>query len=66
VFSLSGQYLQQLSWTEADLNSTGDLPYNLRTREGTDLASGLYIFVITAENGSGGKQFARGKFVVIR
>ncbi len=66
VFSLSGQYLQQLSWTEADLNSTGDLPYNLRTREGTDLTSGLYIFVITAENGSGGKQFARGKFVVIR
>jgi len=66
VFSLSGQFLQQLSWTEADLNSTGDLPYNLRTREGTDLASGLYIFVITAENGSSGKQFARGKFVVIR
>ena len=66
VFSLSGQFLQQLSWTEADLNATGDLPYNLRTREGTDLASGLYIFVITAENGSGGKQFARGKFVVIR
>jgi hypothetical protein len=66
VFSLSGQFLQQLSWTESDLNGTGDLPYNLRTREGTDLASGLYIFVITAENGSGGTQYARGKFVVIR
>jgi hypothetical protein len=66
VFSVSGQFLQQLSWTEVDLNATGDLPYNLRTREGTELASGLYIFVITAENGSGGKQFARGKFVVIR
>jgi hypothetical protein len=66
VFSVSGQFLQQLSWTEADLNATGDLPYNLQTREGTELASGLYIFVITAENGSGGKQYARGKFVVIR
>ena len=66
VFSVSGQFLQQLSWTESDLNATGDLPYNLRSREGTDLASGLYIFVITAENGSGGKQYARGKFVVIR
>lgn len=66
IFSVSGQFLQRLQWTEADLEGTGDLPYNLRTREGTELASGLYIYVITAENGSGATQYARGKFVVIR
>jgi hypothetical protein len=38
----------------------------LRTREGTDLSSGLYIYVITATGAGGKKQTARGKFVVIR
>jgi hypothetical protein len=66
IYSVSGQFLQQLTWTEADLNGTGDLPYNLLTREGTELASGLYIYVITASGASGGTQTARGKFVVIR
>jgi hypothetical protein len=65
IYSLSGQFLQELTWTAADLNGSGDLPYDLRTREGTDLASGLYIFVIKGA-GSEGKQMARGKFVVIR
>ncbi len=66
IYSVSGQYLQQLSWTAADLNGSGDLPYNLRTREGTDLAAGLYIFVITTTDASGRKHSVRGKFVVIR
>jgi hypothetical protein len=65
VYSVSGQFIQELRWTAADLNGTGDLPYNLRSREGTDLASGLYIFVINT-NAGGSKQTARGKFVVIR
>jgi hypothetical protein len=66
IYSVSGQFLQQLSWSEADLNGTGDLPYNLRTREGTDLSSGLYIYVIRGLDASGKEQLARGKFVVIR
>ena len=69
VYSLSGQFLQQVDWTAADLVGTGDLPYDLRSREGTDLASGLYIYTIRATggtSGSGKSQFARGKFVVIR
>ena len=72
IFSVSGQFLQELNWTAADLEQvngtagTGDLPYNLRTREGTDLSSGLYIYVITAKGPTGGNQKVRGKFVVIR
>ena len=66
VYSVSGQFLQQLDWTAADLNGTGDLPYNLRSREGTDLASGLYIWTIRANDANGKSQLARGKFVVIR
>jgi hypothetical protein len=66
VYSVSGQYLQQLTWNSADLNGTGDLPYNLRTRGGAELASGLYIFVITTKDASGREHTVRGKFVVIR
>jgi hypothetical protein len=65
VYSVSGQFLQQITYDEADLNGFGDLFYNLRTREGTDLASGLYIWVLTTNVG-GTTQRARGKFVVIR
>ena len=55
IYSISGQLMQQLSWTESDLlapvngSATGDLPFNLRSREGLDLSSGLYIFVMTAK-----------------
>lgn len=72
VYSVSGQFLQELTWTEADLattngaTGTGDLPYNLRTREGTDLSSGLYIYVIKPTGPDAGNQVARGKFVIIR
>jgi hypothetical protein len=65
IYSVSGQFLQQIRWTPADLDGTGDLLYNLRTREGTALASGLYIWVITTNVG-GQTRTARGKFVVIR
>jgi hypothetical protein len=64
--------MQQLSWTKEDLvvsannAAHGDLPYNLRTREGLDLASGLYVFVLTAKGPNANGQVARGKFVVIR
>lgn len=66
IYSVSGQFLQQLTWTESDLNGTGDLPYNLRTREGTELATGIYVFVVDGTTGSGGSEKIRGKFVVIR
>jgi hypothetical protein len=64
IYTVSGQFVQQITWTEADLNANGDLHYNLRTREGTDLATGMYIWVMHTD--LGGRQTARGKFVVIR
>lgn len=68
IYSISGQFLQQLSWTAGDLEgeTSGDLKWNLRTREGTIVASGLYIYVLTANDERGKQVTARGKFVVIR
>lgn len=76
IYSVSGQFLQQLIWTASDLippttptssaTITGDLAWNLRTREGTDLSSGLYIYVLQTTDASGRKMTKRGKFVVIR
>jgi hypothetical protein len=72
IYSVSGQFLQQLSWTAGDLvtrgdnTPNGDLPYNLKTREGRDLAPGLYIYVLTARGANANGRVARGKFVLIR
>ena len=63
---------QQLSWTQSDLLASGnnsphgDLPFNLRTKEGLDLMSGLYVYVLTATGANANGKVARGKFVVIR
>jgi hypothetical protein len=72
IYSVSGQFLQELTWTAKDLQKSGndapngDLPYNLRTREGLELGSGLYLYVLTATGSNGGNQVQRGKFVIIR
>ncbi len=72
IYSVSGQFLQELTWTAADLTYqgnvtvTGDLPYNLRTREGVELSSGLYLYVLTATGPNGKDQVHRGKFAIIR
>jgi hypothetical protein len=66
VYTVSGQFVQQINWTAAQLNGRGDLYYDLRTREGTDLASGLYVWVLTTTQSGSGTQVARGKFVIIR
>jgi len=72
IFSVSGQFLQELKWTSGDLKRSGndapygDLLYNLRTREGLELGSGLYLYVLTATGKTGGNQTQSGKFVIIR
>ena len=70
IYSVSGQFLQQLTWTAGDLEgetgTSGDLKWNMRTREGTLIASGLYIYVLTAHDVEGKQVTGRGKFVVIR
>jgi hypothetical protein len=67
VWTVSGQFVQQLTWTAADLNETGDLVWDMRTREGNLIAGGLYLFTITGKDADGrdlGQHM--GKFVVIR
>jgi len=72
IYSVSGQFLQELKWTASDLQLSGndrpngDLAYNLRTREGLELASGLYLYVLEATGPQGGNQVQRGKFVIFR
>ncbi len=67
IYTVSGQFMQQLSWTEADLNDTGDLIYDLRTREGNLIAGGLYLFVVTGTDTNGKSLGSHmGKFVIIR
>lgn len=72
IYSVSGQFLQELTWTKNDLvysgnnTASGDLPFNLRTREGLEMGSGLYLYVLTASGPAGKDQVQRGKFVIIR
>jgi hypothetical protein len=77
IYTASGQFVQQLIWTEADLErnctattstsacqSTGDLAWNMRTREDLELGPGFYIFVVSTDIG-GSKKEKLGKFVII-
>lgn len=72
IYTVSGQLVQQLTWTEADLIAAGegrihgDLPYNLRSREGLELGTGLYVYVLTPTGANANGAVARGKFVIIR
>jgi hypothetical protein len=70
IYTVSGQFVQQIEWTEDDLAGAGDLFYDLKSREGIDIASGLYLWVVTAPSNptdaNSAPVRARGKFVVIR
>jgi hypothetical protein len=72
IYTVSGQLVQVLSWTQNDLLASGnnsphgDLPYNLRTKEGLDLGSGLYLYVLTPGGADSKGKVARGKFALIR
>ncbi len=76
IYTISGQFVQELTWEEADLvdvtagaktTAQGDLRFDLRTREGNFLASGLYIFHVTAFDDAGATIGEKlGKFVIIR
>jgi hypothetical protein len=77
IFTASGQFVQQITWTEPDLDrncrattsttactATGDLQWNMRTREDLEIGPGFYVFVVSSEVG-GRKAERLGKFVVI-
>jgi hypothetical protein len=78
IYTASGQLVQQIKWTPADLqrncratvNTTqctdaGDLLWNMRTREDLEIGPGFYVFVVSTEVG-GKKADKLGKFVIIR
>ncbi|MDQ6886336.1 MAG: hypothetical protein M3068_03480 [Gemmatimonadota bacterium] len=77
IYTASGQFVQQINWTPDDLDhncsatvqttqcqATGDLVWNMRTREDLELGAGFYVFQVTSDVG-GRKQQKLGKFVVI-
>jgi len=67
IYTVSGQFVQQINWVEQDLNDTGDLVWDLQTREGNTVAAGLYLFMITGKDTSGKDLGSHmGKFVIIR
>jgi hypothetical protein len=76
IFSLAGQFLNEINWQEGDLSRSaagaqsgiqGDLVYDLRTHETLPIASGLYLYVVDALDGEGRTVGRRtGKFVVVR
>ncbi len=73
IYTVSGQFVQQITWDETSpnvlmqLGGDGDLVWNLRSREGNFVNSGLYLFVITGKDATGKSVGSRnGKFVIIR
>jgi hypothetical protein len=70
IYTVAGQFVQQITFTPDDLEGAGDLFFNLRTREGSDMASGLYLWVLNAPsdptNATSTPLRAAGKFVIIR
>jgi len=70
IYTLSGQFVQQIDWTATDIAGDGDLFYDLKSREGIDLATGLYIWSVTAPSNptvaTSAPVTSRGKFVIIR
>jgi hypothetical protein len=70
IYTRNAQLVQEIKWEPADLQGDGDLFWDLRSREGIDIASGLYLWVLTApsnpNDASSAPLRARGKFVVIR
>lgn len=67
IYTAIGEFVQEVVWTEQDLAGNGDLNFNLRTHEGNEFASGLYVFVVKATDpATGAVRSKSGKFVVIR
>ena len=67
IFSVAGQFIQELKWEPDDLNGQGDLTFNLRTREGNEMGAGLYLYVLEALDSNGDQMgMTKGKFVLIK
>ena len=67
IYTAAGTFVQQLTWTPEMLNGTGDLFWDMRSREGFDVAPGLYLFTVEATGRAGGaKRRTPGRFIIIR
>lgn len=71
IYTVTGQFVQQIKYGPSDLEggdgTSGDLRWDMKTRENTELAYGLYVFVVTAlDENSGVIGRKIGKFVVLR
>ncbi|MBI4410565.1 MAG: hypothetical protein HY561_12705 [Gemmatimonadetes bacterium] len=67
IFTVAGQFVQELTWAETDLEGAGDLFFDMRTREGTEMAAGLYLYVVTARDPGSGRELRKlGRFIIIR
>jgi hypothetical protein len=66
IYSVAGQFVQRITYDESMLDGNGDLYWDMRTRENTDLASGLYLFYVNGTTGDNLPVEKLGKFVVIR
>ncbi|KPK62145.1 MAG: hypothetical protein AMS21_08065 [Gemmatimonas sp. SG8_38_2] len=66
IYSVAGQFVQRISYDESMLDGNGDLYWDMRTRENTELASGLYLFYVDGTTGDNLAVKKLGKFVVIR
>ena len=66
IYTVSGQFVQRITFDEANLAGNGDLYWDMRSKENTDLGSGLYLFYVDGVAGDGIAVKKLGKFVVIR
>ena len=67
IYTAAGTLVQQLTWTPEQLNGTGDLFWDMRTREGLDVAPGLYLFTVESTvPGATAKRRTPGRFIIIR
>jgi hypothetical protein len=66
IYSVAGQFVQRISYDQSMLDGNGDLYWDMRTRENTELASGLYLFYVDGTTGEDLAVKKLGKFVVIR
>ena len=78
IYTASGQFVQQINFRESDLEqncrattstteceATGDLKWNMRTRENLDIGPGFYVFVVSTTTAGKFSQ-KLGKFVIIQ